>query len=520
MPPVKSPAPVPAPVAKQSAAPAPARESARAPAGRTLTRDSALPPPPGSDAALRRASLLGHRIDRISFAPATGAPAPVQLRDASEVIQRQFVRLTEARIVYVQNQAQAAGENLDAEYLQGLWEKQEDQQDGENGNADPTLYIRVRQVAKRYIPGQPVEDAMVRVFARVDDVAEPAVPEDIPLWMLNEAGPFTPRQIGARVLAQTASQVLADKIKNDLVLAAMTGGEVEEEGGEYGAIEFRFAHATGDIYVLREAVEFMKYLAEKHPHLTVIPADAGELARWKSAYQEAKLPYYEEREGATYLYVEESLVARFAEAIMAQMMGGGEDLSAKLAAASPSAGAALPAAPLAVPKTRQKNYERRATRGSRDAGQKAAMSGFSARDYVARFNAVQANAHSWEWLHIQGSRLGGPNLPQNLVAGTSEANTEMIPYERAIYRLSQVATREKPVEVTWSATVQKDADGAETHIGNEITMAVNFPSGAPDATDAINPEAIGRQFGPATVNAVEGATFTKFDRDILEMRGK
>ena len=51
------------------------------------------------------------------------AAAPIQRTNATPVIQAQFVPLTEDRIVAIQGDAAKVGENVDAEYLQGLWEK-------------------------------------------------------------------------------------------------------------------------------------------------------------------------------------------------------------------------------------------------------------------------------------------------------------------------------------------------------------------------------------------------------------
>ena len=143
------------------------------------------------------------------------------------------------------------------------------------------------------------------------------------------------------------------------------------------------------------------------------------------------------------------------------------------------------------------------------------MGNFSAREYVARFSPDEANAYPWEWLHLQGSRLGGPNRPENLVAGTAEANTQMIPYERSIFELSLIATRLKPVDVTWTATVRKDADGHDTQIGKIIEIKLAFPKGEPTESKHVNPKRIAALF-PVKFDVSEGAVFTKRDRDLLE----
>jgi hypothetical protein len=139
------------------------------------------------------------------------------------------------------------------------------------------------------------------------------------------------------------------------------------------------------------------------------------------------------------------------------------------------------------------------------------MAGVSARDYVAHFNAAAARDKSWEWLHLQASSLGGPNNPLNLVAGTAEANTQMIPYERIVYFLSKIATPQKPLSVAWSGEVLTTPDGTQTHVGKSITMTASFPNGPPAASDEIDPGLISHF--PATVNVVENALFSKLDRD-------
>lgn len=64
--------------------------------------------------------------------------------------------------------------------------------------------------------------------------------------------------------------------------------------------------------------------------------------------------------------------------------------------------------------------------------------GDSARNYAASvYGETWAHERKWEWLHIVAHSLGGNNEVGNLVAGTFEANTQMIPHERKIRDLSQ-----------------------------------------------------------------------------------
>ncbi|WP_236393527.1 DNA/RNA non-specific endonuclease [Chitinophaga filiformis] len=182
------------------------------------------------------------------------------------------------------------------------------------------------------------------------------------------------------------------------------------------------------------------------------------------------------------------------------------DGSARQVTRAPGAPPARVLAPVTIPKTREKEYDRKAVRGGRGKGQKDAMFGYSARDYVHIYNPRAAAAKSWEWLHIQGSRLGGLNRPENLVAGTAQANTQMIPYERAIFSLSKLSRANKKVKVNWSATLQNDSDGGATHIGNKITINVTLPPETGAVADPNTPAR--RQLAsifPVEINAVEGA---------------
>ena len=62
-----------------------------------------------------------------------------------------------------------------------------------------------------------------------------------------------------------------------------------------------------------------------------------------------------------------------------------------------------------------------------------AVMGQSAKNYVVKcYDKEFADSRSWEWLHIVGHALGGNNEVGNLLAGTYTANTQMIPYEKAI----------------------------------------------------------------------------------------
>lgn len=468
--------------------------------------------------------IAGQRQARRHAAPDHGSTAPIQ---------GIFVPLTETRILHVQSKAKERGEDLDVEYLQGLLEREADQHSGVTGADAPELFVpllKISQAAACKDTGKALAPPEM-VYAKVEQLASyqdervdllQHVADTTLLYRKNEAEIGTIAEL-IRWMSEhrdTFADPVTESTLNDLVGSAVTGGApLDADSGNYGSIEFRFKSATGDIYVLESADQLLQHFKQyETPALRVLPAQPSEMQRWRYAYEQARLPYTHERSGADYLFVEESLIGAFSRAVLSLSMGHVPDLSAQQTTNAPEQAPGL-AAPIANPKTRQKSYTHGAVRGSRGTGQKAAMGNYSAKDYVRLFNADAAASKSWEWLHIQGARLGGPNRPENLVAGTAEANTQMIPYERAIHRLSRTSTPDHPVRVIWSATLRQDSAGTNTHIGDRLTIDVEFPNAAPAETDSESPTKLKSIF-PVTVNATGGASFTKLDRDNIEANAR
>jgi len=68
-----------------------------------------------------------------------------------------------------------------------------------------------------------------------------------------------------------------------------------------------------------------------------------------------------------------------------------------------------------------------------NASTNTAMGGISASNAAGRASKAAADSrHHYEWLHLKADCLGGLVAPNNLVAGSYHANTEMIPLENAI----------------------------------------------------------------------------------------
>ena len=108
-------------------------------------------------------------------------------------------------------------------------------------------------------------------------------------------------------------------------------------------------------------------------------------------------------------------------------------------------------------------------KGSRSPSQSSTMFGMNAKTYVGYAKG------KFEWLHLIGSSLGGPNILGNLVAGTYDANTEMIPLENRLaswhHKLPKDGSKEVGFEVfaelvpgTWAAKkidlIGRDTDGS------------------------------------------------------------
>jgi len=461
-----------------------------------------------------------------------------------EIIQAKFKRLSEERIKQIQIAHLEKGEELDGDYLEGLYENSLLTEDS---LANPELYYKVitvtkavMNVVKNPLTGERLASTPAALFANVRSEENAKSKEgeidedrnmleilqsDLELWDVNENGPFSVKDV-ADAKKSLIGEEAGNKFTNDVVGNLLEGGIPEEDSGSYGGIEFRFLREQGDMYVDRAIEDEMKNVLahidpkNKHTGINIIPESTTDLEYYKYLYNTANLPYPDLRMGKYFLFVNKDIEDLFIRVIIQPHTTAGiKDLSSKLVAGSVGdLSKPLPDNPQANPKTRKKKYTLSAKRGSRDSGQKAAMDGYSAKEYVNVFNEEQASSQSWEWLHLQGARLGGPNIPQNLVAGTSQANSHMIPYERAIYKLSKFSNL-KPLEVYWKATLIKDGDGNNTHIANSIQIEAKFPEGLPETEDGQDPRGLIGLF-PVRFNPIEGSEFTKLDRDVVETRGK
>ncbi|NHN24918.1 hypothetical protein FIA58_004435 [Flavobacterium jejuense] len=96
-------------------------------------------------------------------------------------------------------------------------------------------------------------------------------------------------------------------------------------------------------------------------------------------------------------------------------------------------------------------------------GQYANMNNTNATGYAWLAEIPGVLSQRWEWLHIRGAGIGGATDSTNLVAGTRDANTQMIPFESNIRTLATAVgnnkTKYSRLDVKWSVTnrVQKHA---------------------------------------------------------------
>jgi hypothetical protein len=154
-----------------------------------------------------------------------------------------------------------------------------------------------------------------------------------------------------------------------------------------------------------------------------------------------------------------------------------------------------------------KAYARKKSRGL---GQIAAMNGWNALGYAGYFTHHGKGPLNvgvdWEWLHIRGAQNGGDTAPENLVAGTSTANSAMIPIEDKINEWTSKATGDRPLMIRY---IGKRVSG--TNLGNAITLKIWAPEGLPDTLDKTDES----KSLEATFNPLKETSFDKMHRQMV-----
>jgi hypothetical protein len=102
-------------------------------------------------------------------------------------------------------------------------------------------------------------------------------------------------------------------------------------------------------------------------------------------------------------------------------------------------------------------YTGPAVSGSETPARNTVMGGSALNYASAVYGTEWAQQRRWEWLHIVGHSLGGNNEVENLVAGTFDANTQMIPFEKRLHDATQRASATDPVTVHYVVTLYPDS---------------------------------------------------------------
>lgn len=109
-------------------------------------------------------------------------------------------------------------------------------------------------------------------------------------------------------------------------------------------------------------------------------------------------------------------------------------------------------------------------KGKTSPSKDSAMGGYTARNYAIEAGVLDAaEKQTWDWLHLIGHAIGGHNALGNLVAGTFDSNTGMIPFEKAViaYCKSGAVTPSAPAIYTVTVKLLED-----TWVADEISMTL------------------------------------------------
>jgi|GEM_PF-6511849 len=113
-------------------------------------------------------------------------------------------------------------------------------------------------------------------------------------------------------------------------------------------------------------------------------------------------------------------------------------------------------------------------RGDESKTRDAAMGNLSARNYALAVGFGGAENATWEWLHLVGASLGGGNTEGNLIAGTFDSNTLMIPMEQAIVTYSNRSdvNQQNPMTIRATARLWKAGDSKLTWVADDLDLEV------------------------------------------------
>lgn len=272
-----------------------------------------------------------------------------------------------------------------------------------------------------------------------------------------------------------------DQIVLELAQRAVTAHMTKHEptpSGEIGRMNFRFPEAQGVLWYVGAPPPNLD--AAHHPEVKFIETDVWTLMARSMEYKADSLnkAYIVSQEQAgRYLYVRRPASVVVADEASRRetskyvYRGGSFDqITPERVTAVKQAATELNGAigPLLV--QQPVTFTAEAKGRPRGEGQVTAMRGMNAAAYALAMGVVGADTTDWEWLHIRGARLGGATTAANLVAGTSSANSAMIPYEHQILELSKLASPEHPFRVIWMVQTRE-------RLGTRILIAWSAPEG-------------------------------------------
>ena len=135
----------------------------------------------------------------------------------------------------------------------------------------------------------------------------------------------------------------------------------------------------------------------------------------------------------------------------------------------------------------------------RGLGQQAAMNNTNARGYAWATGTGGWDTTQWEWLHIRGASLGGATDATNLVVGTRDANTHMIPFESNLKSLAKMAREDAyfyGLDVTWNVAARTLPHKVGTI---SISWTLTVSEAAPEELEELTGEA---RFSPLATGSV------------------
>ena len=142
----------------------------------------------------------------------------------------------------------------------------------------------------------------------------------------------------------------------------------------------------------------------------------------------------------------------------------------------------------------------------RGKGQSAVMGGNARALAISELGEETANKADWEWLHLQAASLSGITAPSNLVLGTRDANTWMMPFEKHVHAL---ASNNIAVKLDVEPKKEKGDSG---HVFEEIAFSWNVAD--EDHVMTVMPLDVARP--PLSKEEVENVqSFLKLKRDAL-----